>query len=97
MSGGAVLRMDECLAVKVSCRASVAADELTAGIAVRDQRDHVTLALHKGLSHQDGCFHWLEHAASFVVRAAVWGDGSEPRAPAVGDSDERCHLNFKRF
>ena len=111
VSGGAVVRMDERVAVKVSCRASVAVDELTAGIAVRDQRDvlvyatnsrllgmplslsgpqtfelsfvlalaltvgeyHVTLALHKGLSHQDGCFHWLEHAASFVVRATICG------------------------
>ena len=31
---------------------------------------HVTLALHKGLSHFEGCYHWLENAASFVVSAA---------------------------
>jgi hypothetical protein len=58
---------------------------------------HVTLALHKGLSHQDGCFHWLEHAASFVVRATIWGDGYEPPAPAVADPDEPCQLHLRGF
>ena len=33
---------------------------------------HVTLAIHRGLSHLDGCFHWLENAVSFSV---------EPPAP----------------
>ena len=27
----------------------------------------VTLALHKGLSHEEGCYHWKESAASFLV------------------------------
>ncbi len=29
----------------------------------------VTLALHKGPTHLDGCYHWLDDAASFVVHA----------------------------
>ena len=28
---------------------------------------HVTLAIHKGLSHEEGCYHWRDGAASFLV------------------------------
>jgi len=130
VSGDAIVRLGERVAVKVWCRASIAVETLTAGIAVRDQRDvlvyatnsqllgmslslsrpqtfelsfvlalaltvgeyQVTLALHKGLSHLDGCFHWLEHAASFVVRAAVAGEEHDSLASAVGDSTQPCQL-----
>jgi len=34
----------------------------------------VTLAIHRGLSHLDGCFHWLENAASFSVEALARPD-----------------------
>jgi Wzt-like putative exopolysaccharide export protein len=30
----------------------------------------VTLALHKGVSHLEGCYHWLEGATSLVVMGA---------------------------
>jgi hypothetical protein len=29
----------------------------------------VTLALHKGRSHEDGCYHWRDGAATFTVVA----------------------------
>ncbi len=31
----------------------------------------VTLALHRGWSHEDGCYHWRDEALTFDVRAAV--------------------------
>jgi Wzt-like putative exopolysaccharide export protein len=92
--------------VRLTIRATVPVDDLTIGIAVRDQqarlisgtntkqmgvplrlgRDEskpwsfvidapaepgeywVTLAVHRGLSHEEGCFHWLENATSFQVK-----------------------------
>jgi len=27
----------------------------------------LTLALHKGLTHHEGCYHWLDNAAFFAV------------------------------
>jgi Wzt-like putative exopolysaccharide export protein len=125
-SGSAVVQTEERVVVTASCRALVAADALTAGIAVRDQSGalvyatnsrllgipltlpgpqtfelsfvlplplpvgeyRVTLALHKGLSHLEGCYHWLENAASFVVRAACPGRNDERLAPAFGHPDD---------
>jgi hypothetical protein len=48
----------------------------------------VTLALHKGLSHLEGCYHWLENAASFVVREAGSVRSDERLAPAVRYPDQ---------
>jgi hypothetical protein len=35
---------------------------------------YVTLALHKGLTHVDGCYHWIDNAISFSVA----GDAANP-------------------
>jgi hypothetical protein len=104
-SGSAAVRRGEAVVVRLCARATIAENDLTIGIAVRDsecrlvyatnsnQAGHgvrvvagqflqwsflvdsvldpgeydVTLAIHRGLSHLDGCFHWVENAASFSV------------------------------
>lgn len=33
----------------------------------------ITLALHKGLTHLDGCYHWWEHAARLSVKRGGFG------------------------
>lgn len=106
-SGSATVRPGEAVVVRLCARATIAAHDLTLGIAVRDSESrlvyatnssqggrpvrvvpgqflqwsflidsalepgeyHVTLAIHRGLSHLDGCFHWLENAVSFSVEA----------------------------
>jgi hypothetical protein len=106
-SGSAAVRPGEAVVVRLYARATIAATDLTLGIAVRDSESrlvyatnsgqrgravrvvpgqflqwsflidsaldpgeyNVTLAIHRGLSHLDGCFHWLENAASFRVEA----------------------------
>jgi hypothetical protein len=106
-SGSSAVRPGEAVVVRLSARATIAANDLTLGIAVRDRESrlvyatnssqggrpvrvvpgqflqwsflidaalepgeyHVTLAIHRGLSHLDGCFHWLENAVSFSVEA----------------------------
>jgi hypothetical protein len=111
-SGSAAVRPGEAVVVRLSARATIAANDLTLGIAVRDRESrlvyatnssqggrgvrvvpgqflqwsflidsaldpgeyHVTLAIHRGLSHLDGCFHWLENAASFCVQAPAAPD-----------------------
>jgi len=42
----------------------------------------VTLALHKGVSHLEGCYHWLEQAAKFAV-VGVLGNHFEGAARLV--------------
>jgi len=106
-SGSSAVRPGQAVVVRLSARATIAANDLTLGIAVRDSESrlvyatnssqggrpvrvvpgqflqwsflidaalepgeyHVTLAIHRGLSHLDGCFHWLENAVSFRVEA----------------------------
>jgi hypothetical protein len=124
-SRSGVVQRGERVLVRVCCRATIATDELTAGIAVRDQKGvlvyatnsrllgipltlsepqtfelsfglplpleageyRVTLALHKGLSHLEGCYHWLEDATSFIVRAACPAKSDERLGAAVGHDE----------
>lgn len=123
-SGSPRVGLGERVVVRLSCRASVATDALTAGVAVRDAHSvlvyatnsrllgvpltvsgpqtfefsfvfmpprevgeyRVTLALHEGLSHQEGCYHWMENATSFVIRTARTERSHQD--PPVGDLDE---------
>ena len=131
-SGERVVHKGERVVVLACCRASVAADAFTAGIAVRDQKGalvyatnsrllgipltlsepqtfelsfglplplevgeyRVTLALHKGLSHLEGCYHWLEDAASFVVDAPS-PTGSDGRRGTAGSHPDETQLTIE--
>ena len=45
----------------------------------------VTLALHKGITHLDGCYHWVENATRFTVTG-------EAQAPAATSADSTLKI-----
>ncbi|MES2103211.1 MAG: Wzt carbohydrate-binding domain-containing protein [Pseudomonadota bacterium] len=45
----------------------------------------VTLALHKGITHLDGCYHWVENATRFTVTG-------EAQAPAATSADSTIRI-----
>ena len=104
-SGGSKIFSGESVNVVIEFAAASAVEDLTIGLAVRDQhgqlvygintrllklklpipqagifrsrlvlqvslglgRYGVTIALHKGSSHAEGCYHWMENATAFTV------------------------------
>lgn len=102
-----IIANDEAIIIDVDIEATVAENDLTIGIALRDREEKlaygvnskllgiainiekpgyykasiqlenhlgigaysVTLALHKGIEHTTGCYHWLDSAATFAVCA----------------------------
>ena len=43
----------------------------------------VTLALHKGITHLDGCYHWVENATRFSVAGAAQAQQTEKSADST--------------
>ena len=120
--GAPLVAAGEAVVVTLSCIAAIAVTDVTAGIAIRDDKGalvlgtnsrllnvplavsapgkfvltltlhtalasgvyRVTLALHKGFSHTDGCYHWMDNAATFSIA----GDSVEARVDvAAADVD----------
>ena len=103
-----VIRAGVDVVIQIACLAHREERNLTAGIAIRSERDEhvfgtnsrlmgvplnvsaaqsfvvtltlqvglpagryrVTLALHKGLTHQEGCYHWRENTTPLIIRPA---------------------------
>jgi len=125
-TASALAAVGERILIRLQCRARVVERDLTAGIAVRDERGRlvygtnsrllgmpisvavphfelsfaldlrlpigayrVTLALHKGLAHQDGCYHWKDRAAAFQVVRATPSESDETPRPNQNDDTGR--------
>lgn len=114
------LQPGEPIVIECDCAADVAEDDLTLGVAIRNEHGHLscgtnsrllgvplrigapqrfrarfsmpgslpggsysaTIALHVGLSHAQGCYHWLSDAVRFTVAQS---DGAVPET-APGDA-----------
>lgn len=44
---------------------------LTLHVGLPAGRYRITLALHKGLTHQEGCYHWRENTTPLIIRPAA--------------------------
>ncbi|MES2072032.1 MAG: Wzt carbohydrate-binding domain-containing protein [Pseudomonadota bacterium] len=69
------VQADQALLLEISLEAWLPAGEY-----------QVTLALHKGITHLDGCYHWIENAARFTV-------AGEAQAPFEKSADSTISIS----